>query len=286
MLPYYSSSVTLVTGAASGIGRELAWQAAALGAEVWACDIDAAGLAATEQRIRAAGHRVQTFSLDVGDAKAIEAFVAEVTPQLQGQRLILINNAGVALTSGYFQDTSMEDMEWLFRINYWGPLRLMKGFYPYLLSQNRGHIVNLSSVFGLGGIARQSAYSPSKFALRGLTETLRMELVETQVRTTVVHPGGIDTNIVRNARISAHLAASKDTMVQEFARIARTSPQEAARVILAALPLGKQRVLVGADARLIDFLIRLLPQRYTRLFFWQTKKYFTSPDKLTAKQPS
>lgn len=274
---YYREAAVLITGAASGIGRELARLAAAYGARVLASDHNTAGLAHTAQLCAQAGRPIETAPLDVTDAAAISAYAEAVLPTLQGQRLILINNAGSALMSGRFADTTVAEMQWLFEVNYWGPVRLCQAFLPYLLDQNAGHIVNLSSVFGLGGFLRQSAYSPTKFALRGFTEVLRMELLGTQVRTTVVHPGGIDTGIVRHARVSPHMRAAQGRVIADFARNAQTKPTRAAQVILAALPRNQQRVLIGWDAHLIDWLIRLLPVRYTRLFGQQAQQRFADP---------
>jgi len=276
-LDYYRDAVVIVTGAASGIGRELALQAAARGASVIGLDKNAEGLAKTAQRAADARRPIGTETIDLTDAHAIDVFAQATLPILQGRRLILINNAGTALLSGNFDDTTVEDMQWLFEVNYWGPVRLCKAFYPYFREQNRGHIVNLSSVFGLGGFPRQSAYSPSKFALRGLTEVLRIELLGTQVRTTVVHPGGIDTNIVRNARTSSKMSPAREVVVADFTRNARTKPRRAARLILDALPRNQQRLRIGWDAYLIDFIIRLLPVSYSQIFGEQAKKRFHDP---------
>jgi NAD(P)-dependent dehydrogenase (short-subunit alcohol dehydrogenase family) len=283
-LDYYRDAVVIITGAASGMGRELTLQAAARGASVMALDKDAEGLAKTAQRAAAAKRPIGTETIDLTDGNAIDVFAQATLPTLQGRRLILINNAGTALLSGNFDDTSVEDMQWLFEVNYWAPVRMCKAFYPYFREQNRGHIVNISSVFGLGGFPRQSAYSPSKFALRGLTEVLRIELLGTQVRTTVVHPGGIDTNIVRNARTSPKMTPAREVVVADFTRNARTKPRRAARLILNALPRNQQRLRVGGDAYLIDFIIRLLPVSYSRIFGEQAEKRFTNPYAVVEKE--
>lgn len=270
----FASAVFIITGAASGIGRELAIQAARQGALVIAADIDANGLAETLRHAESVLGTIQTCILDVASYEAIAQFAKEVTPTLQNRYLVLINNAGVGLLSGSFDQTEVSDMEWLFTINFWGAVRLTKAFYPYFLDQQRGHIVNLSSVFGLMGFPHQSAYSPAKFALRGFTETLRIELMDTDVRTTCVHPGGINTNIARNLRVAHNLLSTHPEAIDQFAQVARTQPQEAARQILRAIYTKKQRLLIGADARLIDVLVRLFPVAYSRLIKRRTDKAF------------
>lgn len=280
--PYWSDSVVIVTGAASGIGRELALQAAAQNASVIAADIDPVGLEATRQQGERLGGDTQTFVFDVADKAAVQQFAERVIPTLRGRRLILINNAGVALLSHTFEQTDPEDMEWLFSINFWGAVRLTKAFYPYFLAQNKGHIVNLSSVFGLAGFPHQSAYSAAKFALRGFTETLRIELMGTGVGTTCVHPGGIKTSIAQNARVAGGMGEVQAQAVDQFDQLARTSPAEAARQILRAVERKKHRLLIGPDARLLDLLVRLFPVGYSRLIKRQTDRVFsafTRPDR-------
>lgn len=195
----FSNSVVILSGAASGIGRQLALQAGARGAKVIATDINIRGLEETREMGKRKQLAMEIYELDVADKAAIFSFADKIMPQLGGRKLILINNAGVSLLSGGFQHTELEDFEWLLKINLWGTIWMTKAFYPYFLERKVGHIVNLSSVFGLMGAANQDAYCTSKFAIRGFTETLRMELQGTGIRTTCVHPGGIKTNIVRSA---------------------------------------------------------------------------------------
>lgn len=272
---YFSDTVVIVTGAASGIGRELALQAAGRGASVIAADINPTGLEEVRLLIEQQRGTVSTYTLDVTNKEAIQQFAGQVIPILNGRKLILINNAGAGLLSGTFGQTDLDDIEWLFTVNFWGAVRLTKAFYPYFLSQNEGHIVNISSVFGLGGFPHQSAYSPTKFALRGFTETIRVELMGTGIVTTSVHPGGINTNIARNSRVTDGMATSHKQAVDEFALVARTQPQDAARQLLTAIEKKKQRLLIGADARLLDLLVRLFPVGYSWLIKRQTDKFST-----------
>lgn len=260
-----TNSVTLITGAASGIGRALALQAAQKGAHVIATDINEAGLAETN---KLAGGQLETHLLDVSDANAILAFANQIIPTLNGRPLILVNNAGVALASGPFSQTSLDEFDWLLSINLFGVIRMTKAFLPYLLRTNRGHLVNISSVFGLAGIQNQSAYCTAKFGVRGFTETLRMELMGTGVGVTTVHPGGIDTNIARAARLGSGGFVTEAMHRQgaiSFKKAAITTPDEAARQIWAGVERRKVRVVIGSDGRLLDRITRLFPSGYTRM---------------------
>ncbi|WP_247234431.1 SDR family oxidoreductase [Telluribacter sp. SYSU D00476] len=273
---FFQNSVLLITGAASGIGQQLAMQGAARGAAILATDIDSKGLSETKNT---APHLIDTHVLNVADPVAIQSFAAQIIPELSDRTLILINNAGVGLFTGSFEHTSLDDFEWLLSVNLWGPIRMTKAFYPYLLQQNRGHIVNISSVFGLAGVANQSAYCTSKFGVRGFTESLRMELLGTGIHTTSVHPGGISTNIVRNAtpRGPVATAAMHQQSISTFEQAARTTPEKAARLILEAIETKKERLVIGPDGRALDWVTRLLPVRYTRIIMKQIEKTFTNP---------
>lgn len=275
----FTNTVVIITGAASGIGRELALQAGGRGAIVVATDINAAALEETKRMVLQKGGSITTGLLDVSDAKAIEQFSSQWIPQLGGRKLILINNAGVALLSGSFQQTNLTDFEWLVRINLWGAVYLTKAFYPYMLEQNAGHIVNISSVFGLVGIENQAAYCTAKFALRGFTETLRMELAGTNVYTTTVLPGGVDTNIVRNSRTNEVIASKEvhQKSINRFAKLAITTPNSAARQVLDAVEKKKARLIIGKDGRALDLLARLLPVGYTKLVKKRIEKSFGNP---------
>jgi NAD(P)-dependent dehydrogenase (short-subunit alcohol dehydrogenase family) len=271
-MKHLENQIVLVTGAASGIGRQVAIQAAQRGAYVIATDLNEAGLVETQAAIPAA--QIETHRLDVSQAGDIAVFAERILPTLQNRRLVLVNNAGVALYSGSFLETSAEDFEWLISINMWGVIRMTRAFLPYMVTQNQGHVVNISSVFGLAGVAEQSAYCTAKFAVRGFTETLRMELFDTNVKTTVVHPGGIKTNIANAARIGANL--DEETRKKDVATfnnmLTITTAEEAARQILEAVRTQKAKLVIGKDGRQIDFLTRFFPVGYTKLLLRELTK--------------
>lgn len=277
----FSTSVVLVTGAASGIGRELALQFAQGGAAVVAIDINCAGLEETREMAASRGLILDIHLLDVANKTDVFRFADYLIPQFKERRLILINNAGVGLFTGNFQHTELEDFEWLLNIDLWGTIYMTKAFYPYLLERNEGHIVNMSSVFGLAGAANQSAYCTSKFAVRGFTETLRMELVGTGINTTSVHPGGVKTNIAKHALPKGTMAtaAMHKYTVASFERAAITSPQKAAKLIIDAVVKKKERLVIGNDGKALDLITRLFPVRYTRILKSQIERALTNPYK-------
>jgi NAD(P)-dependent dehydrogenase (short-subunit alcohol dehydrogenase family) len=272
MKTHLQNHVVVVTGAASGIGQQVAIQAAERGGYVIATDVNISGLAETQKAIP--HNQIETHVLDVSKADEIIAFADKITPILNNRPLVLVNNAGVALDCGPFADTSLEDFEWLLSINLWGVIRMTKAFLPYLLEQNAGHIVNISSVFGLAGFAKQSAYCTAKFGVRGFTETLRMELFDTNIKTTCVHPGGINTNIARAARVGGQItAADHDKNSRIFnEKLTPTSPTEAARQILEAVRNQKAKLVIGNDGKLINLITRLFPVGYTKIFKKQIEK--------------
>jgi butyryl-CoA dehydrogenase len=242
------NTVTIVTGAASGMGREIAKQAAALGSYVIATDRDEKGLAQTQAMIEASIGQSEIHVLDVANAKAIQDFALEIIPTLGNRKLNLVNNAGVGLASGSFENTSLEDFEWLLSINLWGVIRMTKVFLPYMIQHNTGHILNVSSVFGLAGVANQSAYCTSKFGVKGFTETLRMELLNTGIKTTVVHPGGITTSIARNSRVSGGITIEEHKEgADTFEKNTLTTASEAARQMIEAIVKQKPRLAKMAD---------------------------------------
>lgn len=250
----------VVTGAASGIGRALAQRLAANGCPVALCDWDQDGL---EETAAAISGPVLTRRLDVSDRHRQMAFASEVKEWAPAPLGIVVNNAGVTV-SQTAADAAVEDDEWVVNINFWGVVHGTRAFLPILLAQGDGAIVNVSSVFGLIGFPTQSAYCASKFAVRGYTESLRHELRGTGVRAVTVHPGGIKTNIVKNARFHVDDRGGTDheAMVREFARIARTSPADAAKTIHSGVEKGRDRILIGPDAAILSLLTRVAPARY------------------------
>ncbi len=252
-----------VSGAASGIGRAMAQRLSAHGCPVAIVDQDEAGLGETAASL-AGGPPVLHRVLDVREREAQAAFAAEVAEWAPAPLGMVFNNAGVATSQGV-ADAVVEDDEWVLEVNLYGVIHGTRAFLPLLLRQGSGVIVNTSSVFGLIGVPAQSAYCTSKFAVRGFTESLRAELRETGVSAVTVHPGGIKTNIARNARFHSDprgVERSHDQAAQDFESLARTTPERAAEVIHEGVKAGKSRILVGADAHVLDVLVRLAPVRY------------------------
>lgn len=255
----------VVTGAASGIGRATAVALAVEGARVAICDVDRAGLAETAKQVEAVGGTVSTYLLDVSSREAVYSFAQEI--DAQGGADIIINNAGVAQVAA-IEDLSYEDFEWVMNIDFWGMVYGTKAFLPQLRKKGGGHIVNVSSIFGLFSVPTQAAYNSAKFAIRGFTEALRHEMRGTGIEVACVHPGGIKTNILRNARfLQSVQTTERETAMTGFDRLARTTPAQAAQVILKGIKKNKPRILIGMDARIIDWFIRLLPASYGKIMF-------------------
>lgn len=257
----FEHKVAAITGAASGIGRALAVELAARGAHLALSDIDEAGLAETValSEGRGTGIKVTSAIVDVADRAAVFAWADQVMAE-HGAVHLVVNNAGVALAATV-AEVAYEDLEWLIGIDFWGVVHGTKAFLGHLEAGGEGHIVNVSSVFGLLAVPSQSAYNAAKFAVRGFTDALRMELeiAGSPVSCTTVHPGGIRTDIARNARIRASAMAlgGGERSVEQFERIARTSPEKAARQILAAVRRNRRRALIGPDAKALDLIARL-----------------------------
>lgn len=252
--------VAVLTGAASGIGAALAVGLAARGVDLALVDRDAAGLALIAERARLFGAVVSAHPLDVADPAAIAALPDAVAAR-HAVPALLINNAGVALV-GSFELTSDEEFEWLMDINFRAAVRLTRAFLPALRGSGPARLVFLSSVFGLVGPPMQTAYAASKFAIRGFGDSLRQELAGSNVGVTIVHPGGIRTNIARAARVVAAMDKNVAAAgVRAFETSLKTTPEAAAAAIIAGIERGSARVLIGPDAYAIDALARLLPVR-------------------------
>jgi NAD(P)-dependent dehydrogenase (short-subunit alcohol dehydrogenase family) len=257
-------AVAVVTGAASGIGRALAVDLANMGAQLALADVNAAGLEETRALLRNATAR--TYTLDVSKAPAVEAFAQAVQRDF-GRASLLINNAGVALM-GTLAEVSLEDMQWLMGINFWGVVHGCKFFTPMLKQESDAHIVNLSSIFGLIGPPGQTAYAASKFAVHGFSQSLREELRATSsIRVTSVHPAGIATPIANRARAGSGVtAAARQEAEEYFKKVAVITPEEASQVIINGILGNKNRVLIGSDAYRIDRIQRLFPARASAIF--------------------
>ena len=266
-----SGSVAVITGAASGIGRALAQDLAARGAQLALADLNPAGLEETRKLVGSAVAR--TYVVDVSQAASVESFAGQVQRDF-GRASLLINNAGVALM-GRFDEVSLDDMEWLVRINFWGVVYGCRFFLPLLEREPDAHIVNLSSVFGLIGPPGQTAYSASKFAVRGFSESLREELSLTgSVKVTSVHPAGIATPIAHSARAAKGITPQARHEAEEyFKKVAIIPPEEAARTIVKGILRNKNRVLIGRDAYGIDRIARLFPARASSMMArWLMKR--------------
>ena len=275
----FNNSVAVITGAGSGLGRQLALRLASAGASVAISDIDQAGLAETEEMVKNLlgdkQGKVIARSLDVSNREAVFAY-AEQTKEDFGSVNLVINNAGVALSSGTLNETSVDDFEWLMSINFSGVLYGTKAFLPILEDAKWGHIINISSLFGLIGVAEQSAYNASKFAVRGMTEALRQELeqADSHISCTSIHPGGIKTSIAKNSRVSKELRAEEIKLKQEFESLAMTTAESAAEQILNAAIKNKRRLVLGKDAKALDWIQRHFPNHYHRVLQWFTERLF------------
>lgn len=256
--------VAVLTGAASGIGKATALLLATHGCHLVLADRNADGLATVAASARARGVRVSEHVLDVADYEEIMELPEKVMSE-HGKVTILMNNAGVGLV-GTFDQLSLEEFRWLIDINLMAVVNLTNVFLPILRQQPQAHIVNISSIFGIIAPPEQTAYVAAKFAVRGFSESLRHELEGSNVSLTVVHPGGIQTNIANSARVAAKAdPALAKANLTEFNKTLRTSPEEAAEQIVGAIQRRAPRLLIGNDAKGMELLQRLMPVRYWKL---------------------
>ena len=261
----FAGKVAVVTGAGSGIGQALAIELGRSGASVAICDVNTEGLAETEEQLKAIGAPVKTDRIDVTEREAFLLYADAVNEHF-GKVNQIYNNAGIAFT-GDIEVSQFKDIERVMDVDFWGVVNGTKAFLPHLIASGDGHVVNVSSVFGLFAVPGQAAYNSAKFAVRGFTEALRQEMAVAghPVKVTTVHPGGIKTGIARNATAAEGL--DRDELAKMFdKRVAHMSPQRAARIILEAVRKNRARVLVGADAKVLDLLVRLTGSGYQRLF--------------------
>ncbi|HEY0704347.1 MAG TPA: SDR family oxidoreductase [Candidatus Acidoferrales bacterium] len=268
-----SGGVAVVTGAGSGIGRELAKLLAREKMSLAIADVNADTLQETLAQLGTPSAPVSSHVLNVADPRQVEQFAADVLARHKRVTL-LVNNAGVAM-HGTFEELSIADIEWLMGINFWGMVYGVRNFLPALKREPRSRIVNLSSIFGIISPAGQTAYCASKFAVRGFTEALMHELEMTSnVGVTCVHPGGINTPISRNSRVGAHadpaVASASVNLFEK--RLARTTPATAAAKILDGIKRGEPRVLIGKDAIQLERMQRLFPVRYWAIMIKNLKK--------------
>lgn len=270
----FKNKVAAITGAGSGIGRALALQLAQAGCDLSLSDVNEKGLAETVESAKAFGVKVTSTKVDVAQLEQMRAWAAQ-TAKDHGKINLIFNNAGVALGSTV-EGMSYEELEWLMGINFWGVVYGIKEFLPHLKASGEGHIINISSIFGLGSQPSQGAYNASKFAVRGYTEALRQELDLQQcgVSATCVHPGGIKTNIAKAARMNDSMKSigiDPQKGQQSFDKLLHVTPEDAAEAILNGVKKDARRVLIGAEAYAFDAMQRLMPTGYQKLVTMGTK---------------
>ncbi|MES2088547.1 MAG: SDR family NAD(P)-dependent oxidoreductase [Pseudomonadota bacterium] len=276
-MKHFKNKVAAITGAASGMGRTLALNLAGQGCHLALSDVNEKGLAETAAMAAKLGVKVTTQKLDVSNREAMDAWAAQVV-QDHGRVNLIFNNAGVAL-GAFIESVTPAEFEWIMGINFWGVVWGTQAFLPYLKQSGDGHIINTSSLFGLLALPTQGTYNASKFAVRGFTEALRQELdlAKCGVSATCVHPGGISTNIAKDARMNAHMTAQTggdaDAARARFDKLLQTTTAEsAARQILRAVECNKRRVLVGPDAKFLDVVVRLFGSWYQPMTTFFAKK--------------
>lgn len=254
----FKDKVVVITGAGSGIGEALALNFAGMGAHLALNDFVEERLNAVADRCRTQGVEVFTGCFDVSDRKAFYSFADEVHDRFQGVDVV-INNAGVALGKYSILEASIEDFEWIMGINLWGVIYGTKAFLPMLLKRSEAAVVNISSLFGITGIGYQGPYCTTKFAVRGFTESLRMELLDTNVQVHVVHPGGIKTNIARDSRG----ATNDEATIKQFEKGFIHTADKAAKDIISGIRKKQERILIGPETHVMDAVVRMAPVRYT-----------------------
>lgn len=270
-----NNKVAAITGAGSGIGQALALNLAQQGCHLALSDIDKDGLTETLILLKNQPIKITQQILDVSDRQAVYAWADQVVAD-HGKVNLIFNNAGVA-QSGTVMSNSIEDYEWIININLWGVIYGTKAFLPYLEQAGEGHVINISSVFGLTSQPLMSSYNATKFAVRGFTESLRqdLELTDSCVSTTCIHPGGIKTNIAKTARMDESVnqvtGATREQAISDFEKMFLNTPEKAARVIINAVKKNKRRALIGPEARFFDWSVRLFPTGYQWLFTKITK---------------
>jgi NADP-dependent 3-hydroxy acid dehydrogenase YdfG len=274
-----NDKVVVITGAGSGIGRALALNCAKRGSLLALSDVDDAGLAETVELVdRTGATQVRSDHLDVADRDGVARYALDVVQHF-GRVNVVVNNAGVAL-AGDFTDLEYNDIDWILGVNFWGVVHGTKEFLPHLIASGDGHVVNLSSLFGLISMPGQSMYNATKYAVRGMSEALREEMLIAghPVGVTSVHPGGIKTAIARNARVSAKEDKQKTADLFDK-KLARMTPERAAEIIVDGILKNRARVLVGLDAHAMHHFAKLLGSRYQDVIARTAPKVV--PDKAT-----
>lgn len=266
----FHDKVAAITGAGSGIGRALALNLARQGCELALSDVNELGLAETVEQVRRFEVKVSHQRVDVADFEAVCQWADQVMID-HGRVNLIFNNAGVA-HGGSVEGNALDDYHWIMNINFWGVVHGTKAFLPYLKASGAGHVVNVSSVFGLFAQPGMSAYNATKYAVRGFSESLRQELdiANCGVSASCVHPGGIRTNIAHNARMNDSLAEVTGQDAGQSRQLfndllLRTSPEKAAAAILHGVQRNQRRILIGLDANGVDLMMRGMPSLYQRM---------------------
>lgn len=251
-----SNKIVVITGAASGIGRALAIEFASYNCKLALCDVDETALSETKKLIANDAVQVLLKKIDVSDKNAIYEFADEVKNTF-GNADIVINNAGVALGKLSIVDMCIEDFEWLMGINFWGMVYGTKAFLPQLEKNEPTAVVNVSSLFGLIGATYNGAYCASKYGIRGFNEVLMIELFKSNIQVHSVHPGGIKTNIARNAR-------GGDSKFSEMfeEKFLKMPPEKAAKIIIKGIQKNNPRIIVGGDAKFAFLASKIIPLKF------------------------
>lgn len=263
-MAYFANRVVAITGAGSGIGRELALALARDGAALALSDKSADAIDETGELCAAVGATPTVTRLDVTDRAAVLAHAA-ATVARYGRVEALFNNAGI-LHIGGVAESPFSDFEHVMNVDFWGVVNGTKAFLPHLLAAERAHVVNMSSALGLVGVAQHAPYNAAKFAVRGFTDSLRQDMRAAggKVRVTGVYPGGVLTSIARSASVAPGVDAA--AVARRFeGQVARTSPAAAARTILRGAARGEAKVLVGLDALLVDLVTRFTGSYHERV---------------------
>lgn len=266
----FEDKVVVITGAGAGIGRALALELASQGARLALSGRNLANVSETAMLCEQAGAKARAYRLDVTDRTAVYAHADEVRSDF-GPANLVVNNAGVSLTANV-EELSWEDFEWIVGINFWGVMYGTKAFLPQVIASGDGHIANVSSMFGLAACPSQGAYNATKFGIRGFTDALRqeMKIAGYPVGVSSVHPGMIKTDIAWKARAGGD--RDRDALAANFDKLAKTTPESAAKTIVRGIRKDKAKILIGADARVIDLLPRIFGSGYQRILTAQMKK--------------
>lgn len=258
----FNNKVAVVTGASSGIGKALVQAFAKCGCHIAMADIRPDELQKTLDSLGSSDKMYKAYTLDVANKDAVFSFADQVAADFPSVDIV-INNAGVSMTTT-MDKLKLEDFHWVMDINFWGMVYGCQAFLPHLLKQPEAWLSNVSSIFGIIGVPSQGTYCASKFAIRGYTESLRQEFKRSKLKVSAIHPGGVKTNIVRWGKVDKDYASEdrRESMITSFDKLAKTTPEKAAEIIIKGLRKGKKKILVGGDAWFLDKVSRLFPQGY------------------------